>query len=359
MEQWRLSALADDWGFHRDGQKTGMTVATRKRMNRSNTKNDSSSAFGRYPAAPALAVRIGMLHNPLSGGNRKGLQRIRAVVTAAPCEILQREAQTPTDVSETLSDFARREINTIVINGGDGTVQAALTAIFHHKLFETMPLIAVLPSAGTTSMIAGDIGLKGSRPKALQRLFKWSHTQDIPAAVAKRAVLRVQVPNEENPMYGMFLGAAGIYQATRYRFEHSHANKMRGEFVAGAILVRFLIALIFKHNRLVFPVPVTTRLNRNPAEQRRYYAMLITTLERLFLGLRPFWDSEPKPLHYFALGSRPRHLLRVAWSFFRKQMTPLIDPINGYFSHNVDEVQLVLDSGFNLDGQLYHPNCQQ
>jgi hypothetical protein len=40
-------------------------------------------------------------------------------------------------------------------------------------------------------------------------------------------------------------------------------------------------------------------------------------------------------------------------------MPPFITPSNGYFSHNVDELQLVLDSGFNLDGQLYHPNCQQ
>jgi hypothetical protein len=328
-------------------------------MNRSNTKSESSFTFARRVAASTHAVRIGMLHNPLSGGNRKGLQRIRAAVAKAPCEILHREAQTPPDVSAALSDFARREINTIVINAGDGTVQAALTALFHQKPFETLPLIAVLPSAGTTSMIAGDIGLKGTRQKALQSLFNWSCTEDQRATVLQRPVLRVQVPNEEIPMYGMFLGAAGIYQATRYRFEHNYANDIRGEIVAGAILTRFIIAFMFKHRRLVFPVPITTRLNQGPVEKRHYYAMLITTLERLFLGLRPFWGAESKPLHYFALGSRPRHFLQVVWSFFRNQMPPFINPSNGYFSHNVDEVQLVLDSGFNLDGQLYHPNCQQ
>ena len=330
-----------------------------KRMNRFNSKSDSSFAFARRIAASTHALRIGILHNPLSGGNRKGLGRIRAVVDAAPGEVLQREAQTPQDVSATLSEFARREVNTIVINGGDGTVQAALTALFHQKPFETSPVIAVLPSAGTTSMIAGDIGLKGSRQKALKRLFTWSDRQNQQVTVLQRPVLRVQVPNEEQPMYGMFLGAAGIYQATRYRFQHRHANDMRGELIAGALLAHFLIALVFKNHKLLSPVPITTRLNQSPAEQRNYYAVLITTLERLFLGLRLFWGSERKPLHYFALGSRPRHFLRVGWSILRKRMNPHRNPANGYISHNVDEVQMVLDSGFNLDGQLYNPNCQR
>lgn len=328
-------------------------------MKRTHSKSNSSFAFGRRVAAFTYALRIGILHNPLSGGNRKGLRRIRAVADAAPGEVLQREAQTPRDVSATLSEFAHREINTIVINGGDGTVQAALTALFHQKPFEKLPLIAVLPSAGSTSMIAGDIGLKGTRQKALEKLFAWSTRQDQQATVLQRPVLRVQVPGEENPMYGMFLGAAGIYQATLYRFQHRHAKDMRGELVAGAILAQFLIALVFKNYKLVSPVPITTRLNQNAAEQRKYYAVFITTLERLFLGLRLFWGSELKPLHYFALGSRPRHLLRVGWSILRKRMTPHRNPANGYISHNVDQVQMVLDSGFNLDGQLYNPDCQQ
>ncbi len=322
-------------------------------------KNESSSSFPKIQQTATFPLRIGMLHNPLSGGNRKGLRQMCATIDAASCEILQREAQTPPDVSETLSDFVRRDINLIVINGGDGTVQAVLTVLFHQKPFEILPLLAVLPSAGTTSMIAGDVGLKGHRQKALERLFNWSRMPDHKVAIIQRPVLRVQIPNEAQPKYGMFFGAAGIYQATLYRFQHRHANDMRGELVAGAILAQFLIALVFKHYKLVSPVTITTRLNRNPAEQRRYYALLITTLERLFMGLRLFWGSESKPLHYFALGSRPRHFLRAVWSIFRKRITPLLNTTNGYTSHNVDEVHLELDSGFNLDGQLYHPNCQQ
>jgi hypothetical protein len=262
------------------------------------------------------AVRIGMLNNPLSGGNRNGLQKIRQAAAAAHPEVLQREVQTPTDVKETLADFARQEVNLLVVNGGDGTVQAALTAIFHKNFFETMPVLAVLRSAGTTSMIAGDI-----------RLFSWARTGDGRAAIIQRPALRVQIPAETEPVYGMFFGAAAIYQATHFCLKKVHTRGVRGEIGAGVALVRFLWAMFLKDRKVV-------------------------------LGLRPFWGSQPKPLHYTTVGAHPRHFLQVLPSLMRGRQGRHVKPANGYISHNIDEARLVLDSGFNLDGELYNPDSK-
>ena len=303
-------------------------------------------------------VRIGMLNNPLSGGNRYGLQKIRRATTAAHPQVLQRETQTPADVKEALADFARQEVNLLVINGGDGTVQAALTAIFHKNFFEKMPVLAVLRSAGTTSMIAGDIGLKGSRENALQRLFSWARTRDIRAAIIQRPVLRVQVPTEIEPIYGMFFGAAAIYQATHFCLQKIYARGIRGELGAGVALARFLLAVILRDRKVVSPVPITTRLDQKPVQQQEYLLVFITTLQRLFLGLRPYWGSETKPLHYTAVGSRPQYFLKALPSLMRGRQGRYIRPDNGYTSHNVDEIQLTMKSGFNLDGELYTPDCR-
>ena len=304
------------------------------------------------------AVRIGMLNNPLSGGNRDGLQKIRKAVTAAHPEVFQREVQTPTDVTGTLADFAQQEVNLLVINGGDGTVQAVLTAILHKNFFETMPLLAVLRSAGTTSMIAGDIGLKGSRENALQRLFSWARTGNGRSAIIQRPVLRVQVPAKMEPVYGMFFGAAAIYQASRFCHQKIFAKGVRGETGAGIALVRFLLAVIMRDRKVVSSVPITTRLDQKPAQQQKYLLVFVTTLQRLFLGLRPYWGTEPRPLHYTAVGSRPRYLLRALPSLVRGQQGRHVKPDNGYTSHNIDAVQLTLESGFNLDGELYTPDCR-
>ena len=281
-------------------------------------------------------VRIGMLNNPLSGGNRNGLQKIRDAAFAEGSGVLQREIQTPSDVATTLADFARQEVNVLVVNGGDGTVQAALTAIFHKKLFETNPLLAVLRSAGTTSMIAGDIGLKGSRESALGRLFKWTRTRDSNAAVMQRSVLRVQVPSEKKPVYGMFFGAGAIFQASHFCHQKIHARGVRGEKAAGAALARFLLAVLLKDRKVISAVPITTRVDQKPAEQQDYLLVFITTLQRLFLGLRPYWGSEPGPLHYTAVGASPRHFLRSIPSLMRGRRSRYVTPRNGYISHNVD-----------------------
>jgi len=317
------------------------------------------SVASRLRFSPAIrAVRIGMLNNPLSGGNRKGLQKIQKAAATVQPEVLQREVQTPADVSEALADFARREVNIVVVNGGDGTVQAALTAIFHHRFFETKPALAVLPSAGTTSMIAGDVGLKGSRMSALQMLFSWARTNNDNATLIKRPVLKVQVPSLKTPIYGMFFGAAVIYQATHFCLQKVHTRGVRGEIGAGVALARFLWAVLLKDRNVVPPVPITIGLNQNVPQNQNYLMVLVTTLQRLFLGLRPFWGSQPKPLHYTAVDAQPRHFWLALPSAMRGHKSRHLTPANGYISHNVDEAQLTLDGGFNLDGELYNPDSK-
>ncbi len=323
-------------------------------MNRPDQNNNASLRSPLTFTASNSTLRIGMLHNPLSGGNRNGLKKIREAVAAAQPSALQRDVQTPSDVSQTLQDFARQEVNIVAVNGGDGTVQAALTAIFHHGFFETKPAIAVLPSAGTTSMIAGDVGLKGSRLGALKRLFSWARTSNNSAAMLQRPILKVQVPSLKTPIYGMFFGTAAIYQATHFCFQKVHTKGVRGELGAGVALARFLWAVLLKDRKVVSSVPITIGLNQNKGQKQKYLLVLITTLQRLFLGLRPFWGSQPKPLHYTAVTSHPRHILQVLPSAMRGHQSRRAKPTNGYVSYNIDEAHLTLDSGFNLDGQLYN-----
>jgi hypothetical protein len=308
--------------------------------------------------ASRSTFRLGLLNNPLSGGNRNGFEKIRAIAAARP-EVVQRDVQTPSDVTEALSDFARREVNVLVINGGDGTVQAALTAIFNHCFFETQPALAVLPSAGTTSMIAGDVGLKGSRLNALGRLLNRVGTKNDSARTIERPVLKVQVPSKKLPVYGMFFGTAAIYQASQYFHQKIHTRGVGGEIGAGVALARFCWAVLRKDRKVVSSVPIQICLNQNASEKQNYLMVLVTTLQRLFLGLCPFWGSELKPLHYTAISAGPRYFLQALPQMMRGRQNRLIKPENGYVSHNIDGARFIFDSGgFNLDGELYNADSQ-
>ena len=325
----------------------GHTATTKKSMS-PQSKLGSNAALSFTADEPP---RVGVLNNPLSGGNRKGLGAIAKVLAAYP-QVCHREVLTPADVASALADFARKEVNIVAVNGGDGTIQAVLTVLCHQKPFETIPHLAVL-RAGTTSMTAGDVGLKGSRELALQRLLLWADGGEGEEVILHRPVLRVQVAPHQDPVYGMFLGAAGIYQGIQFCNNRLNRRGFRGEWAPGLTIALFLLAVASRGGDYVAPVPITVGLDQSPPERRDYLLLMISALERLFLGLHPFWGKEERTLHYTAVEARPQHLLRALPSLMRGRKNRYGTPENGYFSHNVQQVQLTFTSGFTLDGELY------
>lgn len=197
--------------------------------------NKPSGFLSNTPAGRAL--RVGVLNNPLSGGNRKGLGAVIKIQAAHP-GVVHQEVQTPAEVAAALDDFARKEVDVIAINGGDGTVQAVLSGLFYAKPFATPPLLAVL-SAGTTSMIAGDVGLQGGRTKALQRLFAWAQSTERRTDIVQRPVLRMQLEADRDPLFGMFFGAGAIFQGIEFCRSRIHRLGLRGELGPGLALARF------------------------------------------------------------------------------------------------------------------------
>ena len=305
---------------------------------------------------PGHKPHIGVLINPYSGGNKNGLAAIHRTVAQYPlsshCEV-----QKPQDVLAALIDFARREVELVVVNGGDGTVQAVLTALFHHHPFQTLPVLAVLQS-GTTSMTARDVGFSGSPVKALEKIFRWADSGEGDPSIVQRPVLQVQAPGHDT-RYGMFFGTAGIYQGIQYFHRKVNSKGLKGELGPGITIARFLWAVSLRRSDFISSVPITIAVDDHPAQQLDCLVLLITTLERLFLGLYPYLGTEKGPLHFTALRTQPRHLLRALPFILRGRKSHYATPGNGYFSHNANEIRLNLDSGFTLDGQLYTPENRQ
>ena len=156
---------------------------------------------------PDETPKIGVLINPLSGGNLNGLTAIRRVISDHP-RVLHADARTPVEMLNVLMQFAQQDVNLLAVNGGDGTVQAVLTHLFQQQPFERLPLLAVLQS-GTTSMTARDVGFSGSRVKSLIKLFRWVNQGIGQPQIIRRPVLQVQAPGHP-ARCGMFFGTAGI-----------------------------------------------------------------------------------------------------------------------------------------------------
>ncbi len=300
---------------------------------------------------PGKAPRVGLISNPLSGGNRKGLNVIRGLLARQP-QVCHLEASTPLDMGGALAEFARREVDVVAVNGGDGTVHAVLTEFFRQPWPGQAPVFALL-RAGTASMIARDVGLKGSRRVGLSKLLKWVSDGRGRAAVVQRPILKVEGALDQKPLYGMFFGAAGICQGIRFCLDRVHTKGVRGQLAAGGTLARLLVAAVRRDRSLLFPVSVEVALDGGPQEEREFLLILVSTLERLFLGIRPYWGTEIAPLYYTAVSVRPRHLLKTVPTLLRGRKSRFGTPEHGYYSQKVREARFTFSGAFTLDGELY------
>ena len=321
-------------------------------VNETNPEDTAHWEAGCPVRSPApMGSRIGVISNPLSGGNRKGLQSVERML-AGSGQALHRQAVDPEQVKAAVRDFARHGVDLVVVNGGDGTIHAVLTALFTTDWADQVPVLALL-RAGTASMIARDVGLPGSRVQGLSRLLGWAHAGRGAASVMKRPVLRLEWEKGGQPMYGMFFGAGGIYEGIKFCLNRVHTKGVGGELAAGLTLIRFLLAVARGDRRTVPPAPIRVGLEGMAMQPMDALVIFVTTLSRLFLGMRPYWGTESGPLHFTAIRSDPAHLLRAAPTLIRGRRSRWAGPGNGYLSHNISDLRLHIQSGFTLDGQLY------
>lgn len=292
------------------------------------------------------------MSNPLSGGNTRGrLNAIRGCLQDYP-DVPHREVRTAEEVQATLDEFARRDLNLVVVNSGDGTVQAALTMLFTHGSSRPLPLLALL-CGGTTNMTHQDLGLPGPRLGALRRLMNWAHHGEGEALIRRRTILKVQSPSRPQPLYGFFFGAACIFKGIQFFHSKVHRMGLSGDPAHLLILARFLWALARRDDALVAPVPAEIRLDRAGMHSKDYLLLLVTTLERLILGLRPFWNRGGGPLQLTALSARPRSLFRALPALIHGRGNSYAVAENGYLSCGASEIQLDMDGGFAIDGELF------
>lgn len=232
--------------------------------------------------------RVAVISNPASGGNRarRGRQLDRVRRLAWNAEAIHVESRSSEDLPQVLTDLARRDVDLLVINGGDGTVVAVVTALLDRKPFRSLPLLAVL-SGGTTNMIAADVGPRGQPPAALRRLLA-AHAGGT-LATRQRRPLRVSQAQRPD-CYGFFLSVAAIPRVSAAAQRHLHGHGLTGAvswtLALGWSLMRLLVGRI-ADDPLLHPDPASLALDGTRSGPHDVVLVLATTLDRLLLGMTP------------------------------------------------------------------------
>lgn len=313
----------------------------------------TSPRTGGEQAACAGGLPVGIISNPHSGRNRRRPGRVERIVADHPGvhHCLTRSAD---DIPAALARLAERGVGVLAINGGDGTVGQVLGRLLEAGPFERLPLIVLLPG-GTTNMNVGDVGLRGSLERAVQRLCDWAEQGLGRCRLLRRAVLRVQPAPDSAAVYGMFFGAGAIIQGIEYCQREVHTRGIGNEIGPGLAMARTLWGIARRDPRFVRPVTAAVAFDGGPERPPEDILLLLSsTLERLFLGMRPWWGDGDGPLHTTLVRHDAPRLIRNLPALLRGRPNRHVNETAGYRSRNLDSLQLAMDGPFTLDGELFH-----
>jgi len=297
-------------------------------------------------------LRCGLINNPLSGQNaRRGLLgRVRTLLTAHPT-VASFEAHTVDDMHHAVEELLRSETEVIVVNGGDGTVQAVLTALLGGPTPAALPLLAVLPG-GSTNTTARNVGY-GRRPlRALQRLLEEAAHGRLVGTVDKRPVVRVDA--EGITRYAMLFGAGAVYHGIDFFRREVESRGLHGQVGVGIAVGTFFGHVVSgRGGRLFPPLRAEIRIDGEVVDGGPYFGILTSTMDRQVLGISPYWGIGPGSLRFSSLSYAPRGLPRAIVPALRGRPSVHLHPDRGYRSANADQIELTFDSGYTLDGELF------
>ncbi|MBW8294963.1 diacylglycerol kinase family protein [Sphingopyxis sp.] len=231
---------------------------------------------------------VALLSNPRSTGNRALLPRVREYCAAHP-DIFHYEVEHVDQIGEAIRTIAMVSPRIVVVNGGDGTVQAALTELYSGGHFGgSPPPVAVLPN-GKTNLIALDLGAVGDPIKALQRVIELVESGRLEDHVIQRQLISLDRGGEARPVLGMFLGGAYLADVMLYCRNRIYPLGLPNgvsHFLA-AILGLFALLFGLGGGRLPpKPEAMTVSLIRQGEFKGKFSLLIVTTLEKLLLSIR-------------------------------------------------------------------------
>ena len=252
---------------------------------------------------------IGIVNNPLARRNRRHPEtgaKLRQLVGAGG-EVL--DASTLEQLAEALARFRAQGIDTLGVNGGDGTAHVVLSAAVDVWRGSPLPPVLLL-RGGAMNTVARGQGISGTPEGILGRLLERRRSGKPPRAVT-RDLLRVEadgLPTRHGFIFGT--GTAVTFLEMYYGTGRASPARAFGLFtraVASAVARgRFARRLIDRE---------WLRVSADGEEwpEDRFVTVIAGTTPEIGFGFAPFTRCEEQPGFFHAVGV-VGSLRQIVWS---------------------------------------------
>lgn len=289
-----------------------------------------------------MTASIALISNTKSGRNiRKGLDDVHSVAKEQSIPIY--EVDSYASLEKALKVIAKNTPDVLVINGGDGSVDAAISIMRNQKIFKKEPALALLQS-GTTNMTHKDLGLKGKPASA----FKWL-LQHVKEGVSDKHIVErepLKISDGVNTRYGFFFGANAMPRMILLARDQMHTKGLTGP--TGQVLMfmkmlgRFILGDV-KDDVVLHPDDIEMN-----GKKVASVLLIATTLNQLLLSLKPVPEGTGVGI------AQVQYPYKGIMGSVCKLLTSK-EPIsqNGVESKRMEKLSLSLKGSWTLDGELY------
>jgi diacylglycerol kinase (ATP) len=297
-------------------------------------------------------LRIGLLNNLRAGRNKRRAERIVREVDGAR-DVLHVATPSAEAVPEALAEMERGGVELLIVNGGDGTLERTLTALFARGRPAWLPVIAPI-RGGRTNMTAADLGAAHDSVRGLRDVIAAARAGRLEERVVARAVLRTKPLRGGEVRCGMFVGVGMIGRAVTLTTRHLPRGRAQETFGV-ALVTSTLIgsALTGARGELMRPDKVRLAFDGEQQPDEERLVTLFTTLDRLIFGMRPCWGRGPGPIRTTLVRGRAERMSRTIPQILLGRAPAFATPEHGYTSANISRVELSADCEVTLDGELY------
>jgi len=292
-------------------------------------------------------TRVVLITNFNAGRNRSRPDVIRRLTRDVGGECLQ--AEDLESIRRATREAVSSGAEVLAVNGGDGTVHGALTELMRTGC--DVPHVAVIPG-GTTNMTANDLNSNAPLEGCLRRVAEQVRLPAESRRLVNRPLLKVSGPAFP-PQYGFFLGAGVILDGMEHFRSKVGARGFRGELASGISVLRGLTGMARGEGAWVAAHRTSFRDHASELRRDNQVLLVATTLERLLLGMRPWWGDGGGPIHLTSIRRRPKGILRRARALLAGRRHPRLTEEQGYFSQDIAGFDLFADGRFALDGEVF------
>ncbi len=285
-------------------------------------------------------MRIGVLRNPLSTKNLKHPR------WDFPSDIFLVETSADKSISEAATELARKNLDLLVIDGGDGTITATLSTFAAKGI--PLPPIGFIAN-GNTNLIAHKTGT----PLTLEAIVSLTEmsVEALRNKLHRTPILTIAIAGQE--IRSGFIAGWGAY-ATATRMAIDEIRSRHDLQIAAAIFVTLRRSLFGAEARALRDGIVChfQADDGKPMHGTRRFVGVATSFKgRLAAGVKPFWGTGSGSIRWLDVIAPPRYHIFLAPFVLFGWALPIFEGL-GYRSGCASRLSVTLSEDIIIDGEI-------